>query len=44
MQVAPFTGSSYEDLLTLQYLQAKPTRAMHHAGLFLLLFPPYIKP
>jgi len=38
MQVAGFTGSPYEDLLTLQYLQAKPTRATFHASLFLLLF------
>jgi hypothetical protein len=38
MQVAGFTGSAYEDLLTLQYLQAKPTRATLHASLFLLLF------
>jgi len=38
MQVAGFTGSGYEDLLTLQYLQAKAVRATHHAGLFLLLF------
>jgi len=38
MQAAGFTGSSYEDLLTPQYLQAKPTRATFHAGLFLLLF------
>jgi len=38
MRVAGFTGSAYEDLLTLQYLQVKPTRAILHAGLFLLLF------
>ena len=38
MQVAGFTGSAYEDLLTRQYPQAKPTRATLHAGLFLLLF------
>jgi hypothetical protein len=38
MQVAGFAGSPYEDLLTLQYLQAKPTRATLHASLFLLLF------
>jgi len=38
MQVAGFTGSAYEDLLTPQYLQAKTTRVIHHAGLFLLLF------
>jgi len=38
-----FTRHQYEDLLTPQYLQPKPTRAMHHASLFLLLFPPCIK-
>jgi len=38
MHAAGFTGSSYADLLTLQYLQVKPTRAILHAGLFLLLF------
>ena len=38
MQAADFTGSSYEDVLTLQYPQAKPTRATLQAGLFLLLF------
>jgi len=38
MQVAGFTGSSYVDLLTLQYLQAKPAREMLYASLFLLLF------
>ena len=38
MRVVVFTGSAYEDLLTLQYLQAKPTRAALHASLFLLLF------
>ena len=38
MQVAGFTGSAYEYLLTRQYPQAKPTRATLHAGLFLLLF------
>jgi hypothetical protein len=38
MQVAGFTGSAYEDLLTLQHPQAKPTRALHHAGLFLFAF------
>jgi len=38
MQAAGFTGSAYEDLLTLKYLQAKPTRATLHTGLFLLLF------
>ena len=38
MQVASFTGHQYVDLLTLQYLQAKPTRGAHLAGLFLLLF------
>jgi len=38
MEVAGFTGSLYEDLLTLQHLQAKPTRATFHASLFLLLF------
>jgi hypothetical protein len=38
MRVVVFTGSAYEDLPTRQYLQAKPTRAAHHAGLFLLLF------
>ena len=43
MQIAGFAERQYEDLLTPQYLQAKPTRAMHHAGLFLLLFPPCIK-
>jgi hypothetical protein len=43
MQAAGFTGSAYEDLPTLEYLQAKPTRATHHASLFLLIFPPHIK-
>jgi hypothetical protein len=38
MQVAGFTGSAHEDLLTLKYLQAKPTRATLHASLFLLPF------
>jgi len=38
MQVAGFAGSPYEDLLTPQYLQVKPTRAILRAGLFLLLF------
>jgi len=38
MQAAGFTGSAYEDLLTLKYLQAKPTKATLHASLFLLLF------
>jgi len=38
MQAAGFTGSSYVDLLTLQHLQVKPTRAILRAGLFLLLF------
>ena len=38
MRVVVFTGSPYEDLPTLQYPQAKPTRATLHAGLFLLLF------
>jgi len=38
MQVAGFTGSAYEGLLTPQHLQAKATRATFHAGLFLLLF------
>ena len=38
MQVAGFTGSPYEDLMTRQYPQAKPTRATLHASLFLLLF------
>lgn len=38
MQVTGFTGSAYEDLLTLKYLQAKPTRATLHTSLFLLLF------
>ena len=39
MRVIVFTGSRCGDLLTRQYPQAKPTRATHHAGLFLLLFP-----
>ena len=38
MRVAGFTGSAYEDLLTLQYPQAKPTRVTLHTSLFLLLF------
>ena len=38
MRVVVFTGSRYEDLLTLQHPQAKPTRATLHASLFLLLF------
>jgi len=38
MRDVVFTGSSYEDLLTRQYLQAKATRATLHASLFLLIF------
>ena len=39
MQVAGFTGRQYEDFLTPHQSQAKPTRAIHHASLFLLLLP-----
>jgi hypothetical protein len=42
MQVAGFTGRQYEDLLTPHQSQAKPTRAIHHTGLFLLIFLPCI--
>ena len=38
MRVVVFTGSRYEDLLTLQHPQAKTTRATLHASLLLLLF------
>jgi len=38
MQVAGFKGSAFEDLLTLQYLQAKTAREMLHARIFLLIF------
>jgi hypothetical protein len=41
MQVTGFTGYQYEDLLTPHQSQSKPTRAMHHTGLFLLIFPPH---
>ena len=38
MQVAGLTGQKYEDLLALQYRQAKTARAILHAGLFLFPF------
>jgi hypothetical protein len=43
MQVAGFTGHQYKDSLTPHQSQAKPTTAIHHADLFLLIFPPCIK-
>ena len=36
MRVAGFTGHQYENLLIPQYLQRKPTRATHDAGLFFI--------
>jgi hypothetical protein len=38
MQVAGFTGSGYEDFLTLPYLQAKPTRAHFTQAYFYYYF------
>jgi len=38
MQAAGFTGYQYDELLTPHQSQAKPAKAIHYAGLFLLIF------
>jgi hypothetical protein len=43
MRAAGFTGCQYDELLTAHQSQAKPAKAIHYAGLFLLIFPPRIK-